>query len=153
MAEAVRPSLAGRPEAERFVAAMVAGMAALEEVLARETECLKAGRIREGLGLEAEKSRLAAAYLRDLETLKANAVALGRFAPDAVAGLRRANEGFRAAVARNQAVVATARSVSEGLVRTLSEELSKRTRPASYGAGPRPARPASAQPLAYSARL
>lgn len=152
MAEPARAILGGREAAESFVGSLIATMAALEAVLRREADHLAAGRVRAGLSEEREKTSLAARYLRDLEYLKSNAVALARFAPDAVARLKRAHHGFRAVVEQNQAVVATARSVSEGLIKSVAEDVARQRRPRSYGSAP-PARPVSAQPIVYSARL
>ena len=146
-----RPACGSREDAERFVAAFAGTMTRLEGVLAEETAHLAAGRIREGLAREAEKSELAAGYLQGLEHAKANAVALARFAPAAVAALRGAHERFRAAVVANQAVVATARAVSEGLVKSVADEVARQARPRGYGS----ASPvnAPARPLVFSARL
>ena len=151
-AEIVRLAVRDRGEAERFVSGLLAAMHALQAVLAEETTHLSAGRIGLGLAREADKSALAATYLRGLEHLKANAVALARFAPEALSDLKTSHAAFQEAVARNQAVIATARAVAEGLIRTLSDEMSRKTRPATYGA-PSPGRPPAARPLLFSGRL
>jgi len=147
-----RPSITTREEAESFLEAFAATMGELEQVLERESAELAAGRIRAGLAEEARKSALAAGYLQGLEHARSNAVALARFAPEAAARLKEAHIGFRDALARNQAVLETAKSVSEGLVKGVAEEMSKQTRPAGYGQSPRPSRP-SAGPLVYSGRF
>ena len=67
----------------------------------------------------------ALSYLRGLEAVKANAVALARFAPEAVDGLRAAHAGFGRTVEENRIVLATARAVSEGLIKSLSEEITR----------------------------
>jgi hypothetical protein len=92
-------------------------------------------------------------YLRRLEVAKANAVALARLAPDLLPGLRAAQERLQIAALRNQAVVATARAVSDGLIQGLADELAERSRPRGYEPpkrGPAPKR--SADPLAFSRR-
>src|SRR5829696_2557641 len=78
-----------RPDAERLVAAVLATLGALESTLADETALVRVGKIRDGLAQEERKSELAARYLRELEGVKANAVALARFAP----GCGRAPQG------------------------------------------------------------
>jgi hypothetical protein len=126
-------------------------MAELERVLDEETTHLAAGRIREGLSREERKSQLAAGYLLGLEHAKANAVALARYAPQAIIRLQGAQTHLRAAVERNQTVVATAKAVSEGLVRSVSEEVARQSRPRGYGPGHQVA--TAARPLVYSGRL
>lgn len=127
------PQILSRADAETFVAGILAIMSELEALLARETAHLRVGRVREGLSEEVHKSELTGAYLRGLETVKANAVALARFAPEAVERLKREHGRFGAAVETNQAVVATARAVSESLVKSISDELHRGTRPQTYG--------------------
>lgn len=147
-----RPSVTTREEAERFLEAFAGMMGELEQVLERESAGLAAGRIQAALAEEVRKSALAAGYLQGLEHARANAVALARFAPDAAARLKDAHTGFRAALERNQAILETTKSVSEGLVKSVAEEMSKQTRPAGYGQASVPSRP-SAAPLVYSGRF
>lgn len=154
MAEApqTRPNLASRAEVAHFLSGFAGVVAELQQLMSEETAHLAAGRIREGLGRAARKAELAASYVASLELARANAVALARFAPDEIAALKLAHAGFRVVVERNQAVIATARAVSEGLIKSVAEDVARQKRPRSYGSPP-PARPAAAQPLVYSARL
>jgi hypothetical protein len=148
---APRVKVQSRDDAERLVFNVTAAMAALERVLETETEHLQAGRIRDGLAEEARKTDLAGAYLRGLEACKSNAVALARFVPEHIETLKLAHSGFRRAVDRNQAVIATARAVSEGLVRGLAEEMTRAANPQIYGATRRLAPlPKRAQPILCS---
>ncbi|HKH35335.1 MAG TPA: hypothetical protein VKA80_14435 [Beijerinckiaceae bacterium] len=146
--------MTSRPDAERLVAAVLATLGALESTLADETALVRVGKIRDGLAQEERKSELAARYLRELEGVKANAVALARFAPDAVERLKAAHAGFNRTVETNRTVLATARAVSEGLIKTVSDELARASRPAAYGpAAARPARAAINAPLVLSRSL
>ena len=144
-----------RDEAERLVVGVLATMQDLQRVLEGETAQIRVGRLRDGLAEEARKSELAATYLRGLEAVKANAVALARFAPEAVERLRKGHAGFSRIVAANQAVIATARAVSESLIKSLSDEVNRAARPQTYA----PGRPAAAaygprnEPLVISQRL
>ncbi|KMO11284.1 hypothetical protein NS228_22160 [Methylobacterium indicum] len=136
MSEAVRPApvrIADPEAAARLVAETLTTMQALEALLARESDHIRVGRLAEGLAEAPQKTALAGAYLQGLQAVKANAVALARFAPEGVAALREAHGRFSDAVAANQAVLATARSVSEGLLRTLSTELNRHAEPSGYG--------------------
>ena len=122
-----------RASAEAFVAGLLATMRDLQGVLARESEAVRAGRLRDALGDVPAKSALSAVYMTGLEAAKANAVALKRFAPSGIEALKSAHKTFAAAVETNQTVLATARTVSEGLIRTLADEIGKARTPTVYG--------------------
>ncbi|MFL5119911.1 MAG: hypothetical protein ACJ8C8_05530 [Microvirga sp.] len=122
-----------RAGAEDLIGSVLSGMRELEAALGAETAQVRVGRIRDGLAPEAKKGELAARYLLGLEAVKANAVALARFAPEAVDGLRAAHAGFGRTVEENRIVLATARAVSEGLIKSLSEEITRASRPMTYG--------------------
>ena len=122
-----------RASAEAFLAGLSATMAELHAVLARESEGVRAGRLREALVDTGHKTALSAAYMTGLEAAKANAVALKRFAPAGIDALKLAQHSFAAAVETNQAVLATARMVSEGLIRTLADEIGRARTPTTYG--------------------
>ena len=148
------PRVLGREDAERLVASVLATMGDLEKVLAKETAHVRVGRIRDGLAEEEKKSELASAYMRGLETVKANAIALARFAPEALDKLKAAHAGFGRAVETNQTVLATARAVSESLIKGVAEEMNRLSRPQGYGpAGPQAARPQNSTPLILSKSL
>lgn len=139
MAEAARPApVTDAAAAERLVAETLTTMRELEILLGRESDHIRVGRLAEGLAEAPQKTALAGAYLRGLQAVKANAVALARFAPEGIARLREAHGRFSEVVAANQAVLATARSVSEGLLRNLSTELTRSAEPKSYGTRPAP---------------
>ena len=148
-----------RPAATALVAQVMANLQALEAVLDAETALVRKGQLREGLKETAAKSALLGAYLQGLETAKANAIALARFAPDAIEGLKAAHRRFAVVVETNQQVLATARSVAENLVKTLAEDMSRSrvatvygvasTAPSHYGR----AGAARSQPLLLSRKL
>ena len=142
-----------RADAQALVDGVLAVMAELQGVLEAETAHVRVGRIREGLAEEARKGELSAAYLRALEGVKANAVALARFAPEALDRLKAAHGRFGAAVQTNQTVLATARAVCESLVRSVSAELNRSAQPQVYAPAGRTATAARSEPLLVSRRL
>lgn len=131
------PAAAGREldpsEAKGLIPAVMAAMESLERLLAEETMLLKSGHVAEGLAHEARKAELAGAYMQGLEAIKANALFLSRVAPDQIAALKAAHGRFSTAVDLNQTVIATARAVSEGLLRTLAAEAGGGTKASGYG--------------------
>lgn len=149
--------LTDRPAALGFVQGLLATMGELEGVLTRESEGVRAGRIAQALADSAPKSELASAYMNGLEAAKANAIALARFAPEGLEALKAAQHRFAAVVETNQQVLATARAVSEGLVKSLAEEVAKTRTPTVYGRpslSPSPyGRGAQGGPLVFSRSL
>ena len=158
-ADVTAPRVSDRAGANALVADVMASLHALEAVLARESDHIRVGRLREGLAETERKTALAAAYLQGLEAIKANAIALARFAPEGIAALKAAHAGFTQDVETNQAVLATARTVSEGLVKTLADEMNRARMPTVYGRpsqGPSPygrSGVARSQPLVLSRSL
>lgn len=114
--------IADAAQAEALVASIAATMTALQDVLQAETAGIKEGRIAAALADQARKTALAGDYMKGLEAIKANALAVARFAPAAMTRLKTLHEEFNKAIALNQAVLATAHAVSEGLMRSLAAE-------------------------------
>lgn len=148
------PRVATREDAERLVGGVLEGLAQLEKVLEVETANLRAGRIRQALEGQERKAELTGHYLRGLEAVKANAVALARFSPAAVERLKAAHGAFSHVVEVNQVVLATARAVSESLVKGIADEMARSSAPQGYGpaSGYGAARSATA-PLVVSKQL
>lgn len=134
MPPATEPAPVADPTGAAALAAdALAVMTELEGVLARETEHVRAGRLKEGLADDGRKADLSVRYMRSVAALRANAVALARFAPTEVARLKAAHTRFAGVVQTNQTVLATARTVSEGLIREISDALKKDATPQVYG--------------------
>lgn len=146
--------VASPADAQALIGELRETMAALEKVLTVETEHLRVGRINDGLAESDRKSALTSAYLQGLEALKANAVALARFAPQGLEILKTEHAAFARVIETNQIVLATARAVSENLVKGISEELGRSQRPQVYGAsGPQHRPTTGATPLLVSKNL
>ena len=95
-------------------------MAALSHVVGEETELVRAGKLSDAMEREPRKTELAGIYMRGVEQVKLNAVALARFVPDQVKRLKSAHVAFQDLIEINQIVLATARAVSESIVRDLA---------------------------------
>lgn len=153
------PRILDRAGATALVAQVTAAMSELETILDAESGHVRAGRLRDGLKETGRKTALMGAYLQGLEAAKANAIALARFAPDAIDALKAAHRRFSAIVETNQVVLATARSVTESLVKTLADDMSRSRVPTVYGIPSTSPSPygrvgaARSQPLVLSRRL
>lgn len=133
-----RPRVASATEAEALVKAAILALDALEPVIVQETVLLRDGKIKSALDLSDRKGPAAQVYQRALEDLKANAIALGRFAPPALAQLRQRHEGFSELMSLNMAVLGTAKTVSESIIRELANDVGQARSPQGYGAHGRP---------------
>ena len=125
--------------AEQLIGDLDAKTTALASALEQETAHLSAGRLRDALALDARKGELSAGYLLSLQRARANIVALTRLAPERLGALRAVQVRFHEVSERNQAVLATAKAVSEGLVKSLAAEVERAARPSVYA--PRAAAP------------
>jgi hypothetical protein len=132
---AARARISGPTEATGLVDTVIDTLSALSHVVGEETALMKDGKFNEALSREARKSELAGAYMKGLESVKANAVALARFAPTQVQRLKSAHSEFLELIETNQAVLATARAVSESIVRELARDATPSMKPQGYGPG------------------
>jgi hypothetical protein len=130
-----RPRAATLQEAEALVSEALAALDVLQPLVVEETARLGDGAIRDALGLSETKGAAARRYGLAIEAIRANGVALGRFRPPSLALLRLRHEAFARDLDLNMAVLATARTVSESLVRELATDVAKARSPQGYGAG------------------
>ena len=128
-----RPRIANALDARALIEAVLETLAALSHIIGEETELVRAGRLPEAMQREPRKAELAGIYMRGVEQVKLNAVALARFTPEQVRRLKDAHAGFQGLVETNQLVLATARAVSETIVRELASEANRPARAAGYG--------------------
>lgn len=136
-------------DAQTLVASALDALNRLEPLIDEETRLFKGGKVRDALRMAVEKNQEAQAYTRCLEALKTNAIAIGRFQPDDLDLLRDRHEVFSAKMALNMAVVATARTVSEGLLRELADAVGQNAGPKTYIRGGMSRKPGTA-PLSLS---
>jgi hypothetical protein len=151
--EAQKHRVTNAEEAKALLDLALTSLDALEPIIAEETALLKEGMTREALRLSIEKAQAAGAYTRTLEALKGNAIAIGRFAPDELALLRRRHDTFSELLAYNMTVLTTVRSVSEGIMREISTEVGAKANPSGYdtsGRSPQRNVSQSSSPIAIS---
>ena len=128
-----RPRISGPGEARALVEGVLEALAALAHLVGEETELVRAGRLPEAMTREPRKTELAGIYMRGVEQVKLNAVALARFAPAEVKRLKEAHQAFQGLIETNQIVLATARAVSESVIRDLAADANKPMRANGYG--------------------
>jgi hypothetical protein len=142
-------------EARELAENLMEVMSALLGVIERETELVRAGKIREAMASEATKAELSRRYVSAVTYLKASHNYLAEAAPELLTTLHRHHDVFRAMLQINLTVLATAHAVSESIVRGVNTEIQRRNIPNTYtSAGQRTAPgPRHITPLSISRSL
>ena len=142
-------------EARKLAENLMDAMSALLGLIERETELVRAGKVREAMTLESKKQELSRNYVGAVGQLKANQAHLAKSAPELLSTLHRHHDAFRAMLQVNLTVLATAHAVSESVVRGVNAEIQKRNVPNTYTAAGRSATPGPRHitPLAVSRSL
>jgi flagellar biosynthesis/type III secretory pathway chaperone len=137
-------------EGAQLMAQLAELLEALLDVVEEETELVRNGRIVDVTRLEPKKAELAGQYYAAAQRLKANAKFLSAALPDKVAALRHRHDVFRSLLQINLTVLATAHAVSEGIVRGVAGEITRKAAPQTYGVSGRATAPApnAARPVA-----
>ncbi|MBR0952569.1 hypothetical protein [Bradyrhizobium canariense] len=154
--QAQRPNTAsGSAEARKIAEQLMDAMSALLGLIERETELVRAGKVREAMTLESKKQELSRNYVGAVSQLKANQAQLAKSVPELLSTLHRHHDAFRAMLQVNLTVLATAHAVSESVVRGVNAEIQKRNVPNTYTAAGRRATPGPRHitPLAVSRSL
>jgi hypothetical protein len=142
-------------EARELAENLMEVMSALLGVIERETELVRAGKIREAMASESTKAELSRRYVSAVTYLKASHNYLAEAAPELLTTLHRHHDVFRAMLQINLTVLATAHAVSESIVRGVNTEIQRRNIPNTYtSAGQRSAPgPRHITPLSVSRSL
>src|ERR1700730_12303445 len=155
--EAPAPILAAATpgDARKLAEDLMDVMSALLGVIERETELVRAGKLREAMAFEPQKSDLSRRYVSAVAHLKASQKYLWQAAPELLTTLHRHHDVFRAMLQINLTVLATAHAVSESIVRGFNTEMQARNIPNTYTAAGRRATPGPRHmtPLAVSRSL
>jgi hypothetical protein len=139
-------------EAQIVIAHLIDVMDAMIDMIEDETKLVRAGMISTAAKLVPSKNQLSQLYFADTQRLKDSQSFLARTAPNALTTLHKRHGLFQAVVQMNLRVLTTAQAVSEGIIRGVSDELTRKSMPTIYGASGRSAapHPRHAQPLALS---
>jgi hypothetical protein len=142
-------------EARKLAEDLMEAMTALLGVIERETELVRAGKLREAMASEAKKAELSRHYVGAVGRLKASQKYLAQVAPELLTTLHRHHDVFRAMLQINLTVLATAHAVSEGIVRGVNTEMQRRNIPNTYSAAGRRVAPGprNITPLSVSRSL
>jgi hypothetical protein len=149
------PAATTATDARKLAEDLMEVMSALLGVIERETELVRAGKLREALAFEAQKTDLSRRYVSAVAHLKASQKYLSQTAPELLTALHRHHDVFRAMLQINLTVLATAHAVSESIVRGVNTEMQSRNIPNTYTSAGRRAAPGPRHmtPLAVSRSL
>ena len=125
------------------------------DIVEEETTLVRAGHLTAAVSVAERKSELAGAFMARAARVQASVRYLARATPKLLDELGAQHDEFRAKLQINLTVLATARAVSEGILRGVSNELARRLTVNTYGASGRREDPAgrAAIPMAVSRRL
>ena len=142
-------------EARKLAENLMEVMSALLSIIERETELVRAGKMREAMAFEPKKTELSRRYVNAVAHLKASQKYLTQAAPELLTTLHRHHDVFRAMLQINLTVLATAHAVSESVIRGVNTEIQRRNIPNTYTAAGRRAAPGPRHitPLAVSRSL
>jgi hypothetical protein len=154
-APAPTPKASTAIDARKLAEDLMDVMSALLGVIERETELVRAGKLREAMAFEQQKSELSRRYVSAVAHLKASQKYLAQAAPELLTALHRHHDVFRAMLQINLTVLATAHAVSESIVRGVNTEMQSRNIPNTYTSAGRRAAPGPRHmtPLAVSRSL
>jgi hypothetical protein len=149
------PLAATPADARKLAEGLMEVMSALLGLIERETELVRAGKVREAMALEGKKTELSRRYVGTIAHLKSSQSYLARTTPELLTTLHRHHDTFRAMLQVNLTVLATAHAVSEGIVRGVNTEMQRRNVPNTYTSNGRRAAPSprNISPLALSRSL
>ena len=142
-------------EARKLAENLMDVMSALLGVIERETELVRAGKLREAMAFGPKKHDLSNRYVGAITHLKASQKYLHQTVPELLTTLHRHHDVFRAMLQINLTVLATAHAVSESIVRGVNAEMQRRNIPNTYSASGKRVAPGPRHntPLAVSRSL
>src|SRR5260221_6427303 len=128
------PQASSASDARKLAEDLMDVMTALLGVIERETELVRAGKLREAMAFEQQKADLSRRYVSAVAHLQASQKYLAQRAPELLTALHRHHDVFRAMLQINLTVLATAHAVSEGIIRGVNVEMQKKSKPQTYTA-------------------
>ncbi|HEY0329264.1 MAG TPA: hypothetical protein VGC77_09195 [Rhodopseudomonas sp.] len=135
------PPISTAAEARQLAEGLMDVMTNLLGVIEQETELVRAGKVREAIDLEPNKTELSRRYVSTILRVKASQQYFALTTPELLAALHRHHEVFRAMLQVNLTVLATAHAVSEGIVRGVNAQMQRRNIPNTYTASGQRAAP------------
>lgn len=123
----------------------------LKDIVRHETELLESKRPQEIKSLQGQKIRLMSQYKDAMNNARVNESLLGAPDSDIRSRIKTATDGLREELKRNARIVIRLKTITEGLLKSVGDEVAKKDRPAiGYGKGATMIRPQSVKPTSLS---
>jgi hypothetical protein len=119
--------------AEELLSSAMSTTQALGLILETETSLMRVGQVGQALALSEQKAATTRLYAITMENVKANLLALKRFAEPSITKFKEHTEKFQLILQRNNTVLITTKAISESLMRTLAQETQALQQPTGYG--------------------
>ncbi len=112
-----------------LLSSLVALTERLTALITRENTLLRQREPRQLSKFHDEKIRLTELYTREMAALRRNDGVLNDAAPEDVDSLKQVTAGFRKALAEHNSIVGALKSVTEGMIQAIADEVTKRNNP------------------------
>ncbi len=120
--------------AEAVCARLSQTMDDLMQIIENETALVRKGALEEAAALSPQKAELVSIYMRGMTYVRDHSVTLGNLTPVSVAALKKKHKEFQPLMKINLAVLATAREVTDNLLRTVAKAVGEKKAPRVYSA-------------------
>ena len=101
----------------------------LTDIIMNEIAALKDRRPSDIKEYETEKTKLARAYSHEMQLIHRQRNLIEGVARDLMQSLKAATAAFREALAQQQALLSSARTVTEGMIKSIAEEVAAKKKP------------------------
>ena len=143
----------GDPAFDDRIHQLIALTERLTELIAAQAQAFEARLPQDAAASMEETSRLANAYRHEAQRTREQAVVLRKLSPLQRQKLTRVTEAFDAVIARQGRAVSAAKTVTEGLVHAIAEEIAvQRSAGAAYGPRGTKTRPSAAASVTLNQR-
>ena len=116
-------------ETSGLLSSLVALTERLTALITRENTLLRQREPRQLNKFHDEKIRLTDLYTREMAALRRNDGVLDGARPEDIASLKQVTASFRKALAEHNSIVGALKSVTEGMIQAIADEVTKRNNP------------------------
>jgi phage-related minor tail protein len=138
-------------ENDELIDRVIAVTESLTDVIRQENTLLTEKRPRDAAQLQDRKAKLTANYSQELQTLQRQGQVVRQAAPEVIGRLRAVTDRFQETLSTHVRLVTTLKSVTENVIKAISDEVGRRNNPVQiYGKNASMRRPAGAVPTSLS---
>lgn len=121
-------------DARVLLARLETSMEGLIELIEAETKLVREGKLFAAAELESKKAEYAKAYVEIMSSAVAQEQTIKTMLPDSTEKLRLRHDEFKSLLKLNMSTLSTARSVTQGLITGVANQMSQTQVPTTYGA-------------------